>query len=72
MKKCKYCQSKIDEAAKVCKYCRHRQDNLHLKIITIIVIILAIVGLFIIFKKGEEEYNKITGHSCIYNLKILG
>ena len=70
MKKCKYCQSEIDENAKVCKYCRHRQDNLHLIITAIVIVVAAIVGLIIIFKKCGDEYNKITGHSFIYSNKL--
>ena len=65
MKKCKYCQSDIDENAKVCKYCRHRQDNFHLIIIAILAVIVTIVGLILIFKKGEGEFNRITGHNFI-------
>lgn len=42
MKKCKYCQSEIDQKAKICPYCRKKQS--HTNTILFIVISLIVIG----------------------------
>ncbi|MCI8387497.1 MAG: DUF4352 domain-containing protein [Clostridiales bacterium] len=47
MKKCKYCQSEIDDKAKICPQCKKKQPNLVKTIITVAivaVVIIAIIG----------------------------
>lgn len=44
MKKCKYCQTEIDDKAKVCPNCRKKQGMPKWVIAIIVIIVIAIVG----------------------------
>ena len=45
MRKCKYCQSEIDEKAKICPHCRKRQIHTNWKFVGIVFIALAITAI---------------------------
>lgn len=59
MKKCKYCQSNIDEKAKLCPYCRKRQSNPHLIVIAIVITIMAFAGLYFFIKKVVNDLDDL-------------
>ncbi len=65
MKKCKYCQSDIDEKARICPYCRRGQENVYLKVIGVIVALFLIIGIIITVKNGADDFDKIrnTGYA---------
>lgn len=44
MKKCKYCQSEIDEKAKVCPKCGKKQGFPIWLIVVIVIVVIAIIG----------------------------
>ena len=56
MKKCKYCQTEIDDKAKVCPNCRKRQSGIG-KWIIIGIVAIAIIGI-VMSNKEEKERKK--------------
>ena len=56
MKKCKYCQSEIDDKAKICPNCNKKQGPKVLKWV-ILIIIIAIIGGAV--SGGKKEYTPI-------------
>ena len=70
MKKCKYCQSEIDDKAKICPNCRKPQGSSAVRII-----VGVFVGLFIIILLGalsssvEKTIDEVNGNKCYITLE---
>ena len=65
MKKCKYCQSEIDEKAKICPNCRKKQKPHIIRWIILAVCSLLIVSCFF----GEESIQKDENEKCYATLE---
>lgn len=65
MKKCKYCQSEIDQKAKICPHCRKKQSHANIILFTIVsLIIIGIISMYFItnyFIDGvDSSYNNLA------------
>lgn len=68
MKKCKYCQSEIDEKAKICPQCRKKQKQTNWKFVGIVFIMLVIT---VIATGGFEEGKENNTPKDIGKLEVL-
>ena len=59
MKKCKHCQSEIDDKAKICPHCRKKQNKPIFRWIVIIVFVL-LLGSCMLGSDSETEQSKQT------------
>ena len=70
MKKCKHCQSEIDDKAKICPKCRKKQG-----LPTWLIVILVIFGLIVISSvfggESESGENKPTGTTTAEEISLL-
>lgn len=70
MKKCKHCQSEIDDKAKICPKCRKKQG-----LPTWLIVILVIFGLIVISSvfggESESGENKPTGTTTTEEITLL-
>lgn len=69
MKRCKHCQSEIDDKAKICPVCKKSQKNGTLKFIRIFVgVIIAFIGIGMIFGAGNSD-EKEEENACYATLE---
>ena len=64
MKKCKYCQSDVDEKAKICPNCKKKQGNFFKKhpIITVLLVFL-IIGIIATSTSGNNDSGSMQNNS---------
>ena len=69
MKKCKYCQSEIEESAKICPNCRKKQGPHIVKWVVLGICALLVVSCFFGGSDEKEEFQKEYKQSdvVVYN-----
>lgn len=58
MKKCKYCQTEIDEKAKICPNCKKKQGPSIIKWIIIGIVVIGIIGAAVASGKEDKDFKK--------------